>query len=79
MGGGWKDKKDLIDGEGARNKLVGHRRSALKSRIIYSYEVPYVYKSGKNGCEKVSSTITLQIDKKIFSKYLFRAHCGNCL
>ena len=73
---GWKNKKDLIGGEGVRNKLVGLSRSALKSRIIYSYEVPYVYKSGKNGCENVSSTTTLPIDKKIFSKYLFRACCG---
>ena len=56
---------------------MGLSRSALKSSRIYSYEVPYVYKSGKNGCENVSSTTTLPIDKKIFSKYLFRACCGN--
>ena len=78
MGGGWKDKKDLIGGEGARNKLVGLSRSALKSRIIYIYEVLYIYHSDKNGCENVSSTTTLPIDKKIFSKYLFPACCGKC-
>ena len=76
MGGGWKDKKDVIGGEGVRNKLVGLSRSALKSRIIYSYEVLYVYKFGNNGCENVSSTTTLPIDKNIFSKYLFRARFG---